>query len=123
MGSINVETRVEFVECSLCSRVFYFEFDSDPTGYEDSVQFGNALVQHVQILQSEADAAFEPLRELFDVDEALQAAQAELVAEGNVAEEELDEVQAGVDAVDGEEGLAEPAAEKPLAHAGCESVV
>ena len=87
-----METRVEFVECSLVSRVFYFEFDFDSAGYEDSVQFGNALVEHVEILQSEANAAFEPLRELFDVNKAFQAAQAELVAKRNVVEEELDEV-------------------------------
>ena len=92
MGSINVETRVEFVECSLVSMVFYFEFDFDPAGYEDSVQFGYALVEHVEILQSEANAAFESLRELFDVNKAFQAAQAELVAKRNVVEEELDEV-------------------------------
>ena len=92
IGSINVETRVEFVECSLVSMVFYFEFDFDPAGYEDSVQFGNALVEHVEILQSEANAAFESLRELLDVNKAFQAAQTELVAKGNVVEEELDEV-------------------------------
>ena len=92
MGSINVETRAEFVECSLVSMVFYFEFDFDSTGYEDSVQFGYALVEHVEILQSEANAAFESLRELLHVDEAFQAAQAELVAKRNVVEEELDEV-------------------------------
>lgn len=92
IGSINVETRVEFVECSLVSMVFYFEFDFDSTGYEDSVQFGYALVEHVEILQSEANAAFESLRELLDVNKAFQAAQTELVAKGNVVEEELDEV-------------------------------
>ena len=87
-----METRVEFVECSLVSMVFYFEFDFDSTGYEDSVQFGYALVEHVEILQSEANAAFESLRELLDVNKAFQAAQTELVAKGNVVEEELDEV-------------------------------
>ena len=121
IGSINVVFSAKFAAWGLCSMVFCVEFDGKR--YEDSVQLRHGEAQHVEVLQAEARASLESLRESFDVDEALQTAQAKIAAQRRVLEKQLNQVQTRVDARHGHQWLAQPAAQQTLAHPRGEGAV